>query len=52
MVWLYLAAVAGVLVLLRFLVVVVSATERIADGTKDNGRNRELRERLERYTAR
>jgi hypothetical protein len=50
MVWVYLAAVAGVLVLLRFLVAVVSATERIADGSKD--KNRRLRERLERYTAR
>jgi hypothetical protein len=52
MVWVYLAAVAGVLVLLRLLVAVVGATERIADGSKDNGRNRRLRERLDRYTAR
>jgi hypothetical protein len=52
MVWVYLAAVAGVLVLLRFLVAVVGATERIADGSAEKGRNRALRERLERYTAR
>jgi hypothetical protein len=50
MVWMYLAAAAGVVVLLRLLVGVVTAAERVAAEAEERHENRQLRERLDRFT--
>jgi hypothetical protein len=50
MVWMYLAAAAGVVVLLKLLLGVVSATERVAAEVERKLENRDLRERLDRFT--
>jgi hypothetical protein len=47
----YLAAVAGVLVLLRVVFTVLAATERIVTGVEERkDENRGLRERVEQFT--
>jgi hypothetical protein len=49
--WMYFALAVGAAVLLKFLASIVVATERI--GVRSERRdNRDLRERLERYSAR
>jgi hypothetical protein len=51
-VWPYVALAVGSLVALRLLVRIVFASERVAVERTRRRQNRQLRERLERYTAR
>jgi len=48
--WIYLAAAAGVVVLLRLVLGVVTAAERASVRREEARVNRELRERLARFT--
>lgn len=50
--WPYVGLAVGALVVLRLLAKVVFASERAAIVRSERRENRELRERLDRYTAR
>jgi hypothetical protein len=50
--WSYVALALGALLALRVVARIVFATERVAVGRAERHENRELRERLQRYTAR
>jgi nanoRNase/pAp phosphatase (c-di-AMP/oligoRNAs hydrolase) len=51
-VWGYVALAVGALVALRLVARIVFASERVAAGRSEHRENRDLRERLQRYTAR
>ena len=50
MMWVYLAAAAGVLILLRIVFAIVAASERVAAKAEKREANRGLRERLDQFT--
>ena len=50
MMWVYLVAAAGVLILLRIVFAIVAASERVAAKAEKREANRGLRERLDQFT--
>ena len=50
MMWVYLAAAAGVLILLKVVFAILTASERVASKAEKREANRGLRERLDQFT--
>jgi hypothetical protein len=51
MLWVYVAAAAGIVVLFRLVVAIRGAAERVVARTEERLENHELRSRLERFTS-